>query len=325
MLVTKGGWDDKDVDEAFETMQMAGTSMPHMLQKMDDAAKEKDATAVSLSVHSEIQPLQETKQPVQPSGKPQVAFNSFLTGRSAPKVMELNSNLSAESETRASLSATVDASAPSSVPASFGVDLTPEPKPVPPPSFMNPRTSSVYAPEPKPLTTGMSSDVLRSDPAPFMEPAPQPAIDSFVSVEPSPTPVWQMRQEIKPEPPLVAPSPAPPINIIRPALNVNNGQSKIEAPAFKPNFDLDAAPKSDRSAPILPPRQVPPRVVDPNNQTRAKILSFVEPQERSDSVIMPKSKPRVLFGIIMLLLGLVIGSVLMHAYLSGYFDALLRR
>jgi len=320
MLVTKGGWDDKDVDEAFETMQMSGMSMPHVLQKMDDAEKGKDAAASSPSVHSYESPVQEQK----PAEQPQVAFNSFLSGRSAPKVMEPNADLPVETDTHMHVSAPAPVAAPNPVPASFGVDLTPEPKPVPPLSFTAQRVAPAYTPAPKPIAVEMLSEFHQNIPPSVAEPALRPAINPVVSPALSSAPAWQMRQEIKPEPLPSVPPPAPAENIIRPAF-APEGQPKTEAPMFKPDLDLDSASKPVRVASILPPKQSPPRVLDPSNQPRAKILPFMSPSDRPDSVIMPKPKPRVLFGIIMLFIGLVIGSVLMHAYLSGYFDALLGR
>lgn len=298
MLVTHGGWDNKDVEEAFDNISLAGTSMPGLLSAMEK---------------KEITPME--TMPVEP----------------AP------------------------VSTPNQAPARVSAPVITQPAPVISPSFARPFPPEPKTPEPLNLTpeikTGVNAFTSPIAPAPITTPTP------VAAQPPIPAPEEMPSQEILSAIPGMEP-PLPPqqtkVDLLSEIRNRFAASTPVSAsiptsnptpftrtpnvgvtpPITAQQSQMPPQPRvmqpRGQAAPIIPPPVMAPRmnIKLPNNQQLPQVQQVSKPQaimgtgmpyQQATTVIKQKPQGRKALGFVMFLIGLILGSVGTHAYLSGYF------
>lgn len=299
MLVGEGGWDEKDVEEAFETINFSGTSYPAVLKNVSaQAEKEEKELASSIApaagVKSGFTPASELMNALSGSTKPNpVSFSPGLSHVEQPKTME-----------------------PSTAPVSFSpVDIAP-------PSRLNsePAVSS-------PVTGNNGLGSLRariasgvSAPAPVSEPA---------SFFPPPTisPVAEPALHSSPKPlPVTAPTTFTP-----PVVTVASAPTVAHTPSV-----FSSLPFMHKAAPVTPVPVVTPPVTSSmpslsSSQNPQPIAVFPKGQA---GILNPRLSPtpaqlatmksqksgggHFFLATMLFIIGLAIGAISMNAYMKGY-------
>lgn len=292
MLVTQGGWDEKDVDEAFETIGFSGTSYPSAVK---NAMKSEDGAAKSGGAFA---PASQLMQAVSGSAHPAV-FSPGMSHMEQPKSMEpsaaptisetmLRPKASAEAPMVSPLGAV--AVAPSGFGGmgagnpGFGADM--KPAPVFQPVIKEPAVASSF---PKP--SGVAPATM------YQPPVTQPAAPSFASGA-----VGGFA------PTLAQPAPGG----FSPFASLN--KTPMSSPAPSPSV---------MSAPLQQTQQAPSTMgVFPKGSISSIGNPHGSPTPAQLAVLRSQKKGgRFLLGFMMFLVGIAVGGISMNAYMKGYINA----
>ncbi len=297
MLVTQGGWDEKDVEEAFETINFSATSYPAVLKNAAaDAAtnsiriEEKDKNLGGVSVS--LTPVQELTKAVLGNVRPTV-FSPGLSHVEQPKSMEpsvsgfsLNPLSAAETTpaSRMSVESRAGDAGGSNALASLRARITsgvseanPDVEPV-----------SIFRPVMQPAT---------KEPAVFPTPIQKPPIAAPV-IRPTPVISTAPRQPFLPRGAETAGGFSP-----FPSLNKTPMPPVVSASALsvQPAEPINVFPKSPLGA-----------MSRPNFSPTPAQLATMSGQKQKGG--------RFLLGLMMFLVGLILGGISMNAYMKGYIN-----
>jgi hypothetical protein len=330
MLVAQGGWDEKDVEEAFETINFSGTSYPDLLKKAEALAvkpeeNEKPAEAFPLMPEltkslSGIASPASSETGAKVGGIHEPVFSPGLSHVEQPKSME--------------------PSMPSS--SSPAVDIAPPSTRATPPPVQaiseNPRAGNTLGDNAlgslrARIASGVSQtpapDFGKTAPASF--PVTPAAKEPVASTFPKPSVVSPNNFSI----PAVSPMPAaaaPKVVTSQPSPSLSplfqGGMAQKSASPILSSLGNTPKP-SVMSAPALPIQQpvaVFPKDPKMNVGTIGTVGtiggSHISPTPAQLSVLRAQKQKggRFLLGLLMFLIGLVIGGISMNAYMKGYIN-----
>lgn len=308
LLVTQGGWDEKDVDEAFDTVSFAGTSYSSALKNTATGANpntEKNlgggmsspapfSSGAQVSAPRTMPAFQQAARPASVAGFPRVEQpkvmepsdpNAFRVSASSPM------NMSAVAQSSDGLGRLREK-------VSSGASTTPSFPPVgnaAPNVGMNPPLDQFrVAPLNKNMGEGRSVRSVAEPPAqppPGVSPVTKESLGAAPAMEVSIKPVSSAAsfQNISRSFGAVSSAPAPAVQT-----------TPVSAPSLVKPIDQPVAvfPKIDAGAPRMMP-------------TPAQ-LAALQAQKKQGN--------RFFLGFMMFLIGLLIGGILMNAYMHGYLN-----
>ncbi len=321
LLVTQGGWDEKDVEEAFETITFSGTSYPSMVKSaaanLSQGAEKKLGTVSSFAPFSSSAPAASAPS-ITPSSASQggsVRPASFMPGLShveQPKVME-----------------------PSS-PDAFNINTI---KPAPAVRVMETiqpvqRPAAAQAPIAdgtlNRLRERIASGVVAAPATPVVAPAQNIPLDQF-KVNPlnrtannaSVQPVVSPRVQPIIKEPVVAST------AVGASLGTDPKIAAVASGAVPPvasfqnisrNFGVASSPGAAPLIQTMPVSATPAQPVAVFPRSDVGSMPHITPTPAQLAALQAKAKQggRFLLGLIMFLVGLLIGGLLMNAYMNGY-------
>lgn len=309
MLVTQGGWDEKDVEEAFETISFSGTSYPSVLKNAEALAiKSDEIEEKNKSSKAAFVPASELMKSVSSTIRPTI-FSPGLSHIEQPKSME-PSMPGSSFPSNAVLSPQTSVEQPVKV---VSADLRPND------TGANNTMSNALAGLRERIASGVSAPAPISEPVSVFHPIIQPVIkEPVVSSSPYPQPV-------------VTTSGNPPTSVgtVLPAMGNGGGvfsrqasssqgvgQSATPSPL---SFLKTAAPST---VPSLKPSAQPlqPMAVFPKNQFGGGIGTHMSPTPAQLAALQQKKGGRFLLGFMMFLIGLALGGISMNAYMKGFIN-----
>ncbi len=325
MLVTHGGWDAKDVEEAYEAMEMSNTSMPSAInsaeKEMMQSLKKDEIKPEPISFVAPVQSQPEILKPAPLN----IAPAPIVTEKSTPSVPETESPVSgmksgsiftmmAKSEPEKTLEPTIR-------PTVHTPELF-----VPPQVQIQKDTISPVMPNPVNSAPSVSIPVedektLKELRTRFMEGR---IVSPPVTSTPSPaTPVM-------PATPVASSGIGFPKTMPGAGLFSHTQQGMI--PTEKPPMPIDVVTPNTTSTPtpaiqetktfIAPPPTRPFAGFSPGQKVSVVPAGNIAQQKGSPSqtFTQPKAPGRKLLSFFMFAIGIVCGGVAMHAYLNGYMD-----
>jgi hypothetical protein len=325
MLVTQGGWNDKDVEEAFETINFSGTSYPSVLKNAEAFAVKSEAKdeEKEKSLKSAFAPASELMKAVSNDVRPTV-FSPGLSHREQPKSMEPSmpgSSFPAESAPRPQVAEPrPDPSSRMSIEPMSAISEKPLPVGVVGNSGNN-ALSGLRARIASGVSTGQAGEssvsVLQTQKEPLTQPVAKEPIMSF-----------------SPKPSVITPSNfSNPMMPSTPATMASNGASPRQpfVSQMTQGGGLSSLPSSGKMAmpSVMPASPMPtqqspqPLAVFPKGPMGVGIGSRLSPTPAQLAVLQgqkQKGGGRFLLGLLMFLIGLVLGGVLMNAYMKGYIN-----
>lgn len=354
MLVTHGGWDDKDVDEAFDNINLAGVSMPSVLTSLV-GKKEEPAPAPA-----EPAPVTAPTQPAQPA-QPTPSFSTVngavhLASPSPVAPFQDEPTPNPSSAFMGGRSTQPVASSPTAqqtggfVPAA-SFQQRPGPRTMEPTQNIELNTQAA----PKPATPVMPpQSIVPAQPAtapispvqPRPSDAPSEAIMAAIPGMKAPTPPQESKPNllseirtkfsagdpVRPQTPQIpAPAPVPVVKqqTVPGMMPSVTSQQVREAPitpfvqpkVMQPRPSVPVTPITSAPAPATAPRMNPIQQLVPGQgiQPMQNPTNLGMQYAPATTVLKQKPRGRKLFGAVMFIMGLIIGAVVMHAYLSGYF------
>ncbi len=320
MLVTHGGWDAKDVEEAYEAMEMSNASMPAALDSVEKEIMQTISPAKEPEIKTPaVAPVEESKPaPLHIAPTPVTL---------APKAAEPASSVSGMK------SASIFAMMPKTEPEKK-LEPTIKPSVHAPELFVpaEPQVQKVETPTPtEPVSVPVEDEkTLKELRARFMEgrivsPSVSPASEIKSTKPEAPLPVTPTPKAAEPAPvvsggigfpktapaahglfshsqPIMTPTESAPINVAAPAA------SAVPVAAASTN---QAAPATRPFGGFSPGQKV--SVMSPGNLAQQKLPS-------AQSFVQPKAPGRKLLSFFMFAIGVTCGAVAMHAYLNGFID-----
>lgn len=301
ILVTQGGWDDKDVEEAFETINFSGTSYPEILKNaVADVTKTEEKTAVSAGVPavatvrpSAFAPASELMNAVSKNPDPQI-FSPGLSHREQPKSMEPSTS---GSFTHSEFSPRFPMTAP---PAQSAERVLP-------------RTNIAGGPN---ALSGLRERIasgFSTTPSSVEKPdiVSEPIVTKAQTVFSSPKVSVAESNNFPAMTSLTAPKPEI-ANNIQPT--ERGGLSSL------PVLNKIAAP-SLASAPIPSIQPAHPVAIFPKNSTGGGVGNLrLSPTPAQIAALQGQKRGRFLLGFLMFLIGLFVGGISMNAYMNGYIN-----
>ncbi|TRZ53689.1 hypothetical protein D4R99_00425 [bacterium] len=318
MLVANGGWDHKDVDEAFDAIDMSGSSLPSLLN-----AIEKETEAQKAPVTQAATQKEEIKEP------------TFVPETPVPAVSPA-SPIDAEK---------IQFAEPTATPILTTAAMPPTPIPF-------------VAPAPAPIqfvSTAPASEITSATPPPMEIPnaTPQEVPEMTIVANPRISvaePIASPQVNIKPA--VVAPAPVEDIKIDQTLQDLRTRfmQGKVaspSAPATTITFPKTTPfvpegkglsphtqsgmipterPASIPATPVIQTIKITPRGAQPVSVlSPSRGLGVLSSQQRLPASQPPQIKApgRKLLGFFTLMTGMVLGAVIMHAYLNGYINMLI--
>ncbi|MCX6736282.1 MAG: hypothetical protein NTZ13_04320 [Candidatus Parcubacteria bacterium] len=322
MLVTHGGWDAKDVEEAYEAMEMSNTSMP---------------SAISSAEKEIIQSLKKDEVKPEPASfatpvqsQPEILKPTALNITPAPSTREKPTPVVVESKSPVSgmKSASIFTMMAKSEP---GKTLEPTIRPtvhtpelfVPPQTEIQKDTTSPAIPNPVNPNPSVSVPVedektLKELRARFMEGR---IVSPPVTATPSPT---------SPATPTASGGIGFPKTMPGAGLFSHSQQGMI--PTEKPPMPIDVVaptptPTVQETKPFIAPPPTRPFAGFPPGQKVSVVPAGNIAQQKGSlpqNFAQPKAPGRKLLSFFMFAIGVVCGGVAMHAYLNGYMDPALQ-
>jgi hypothetical protein len=297
LLVTQGGWDEKDVDEAFETIGFSGTSYPSVLKNaITDAVKSEHPEVKSGGAFA---PASQLMQAVSGGAHPAV-FSPGMSHMEQPKSMEPSvpaiseAMLRPKAITEAPVVSPTGAMAPA--PGVFGVmgggnsglGTGMRPAPVFQPVIKEPAVASSF---PKP-----------SDIAPatmYQPPVTQPAAPSFAG-----SAVGGFAPSLAQQPASGGFSPFA-------SLNKTPMSSPAPSPAVT-SLPLQQMQQAPSTMGVFPKGPIS-SIGNPHGSPTPAQLAVLRTQKQKGG--------RFLLGFMMFLVGIAVGGIFMNAYMKGYINA----
>jgi len=310
MLVANGGWDHKDAEEAFDAIEIGGRSLPSVLNALEKEVEEEKTQQTESPVVSET--------PVSAIPAIDAEKIQFADPASAPILTTTNI-----SPTPVSF-ATLPVIPPITTNPSFEVPLsTPSSMEIPKIETQDVSEITLVSD----LPTAVATEVI------IPEVATPPVAPVITSIAPSPLgeeiKIDQTLQSLrtrfmqgKVSPPSVSPDPS---------LVVGTPQTTPFVPSIKglsPHTQSGMIPAEKPIGVSFTPAIQTAKLVQHGVQPisvlpKVQKLGIVSNQRPSSNQTSPTKSPgRKLLGFFMLMTGMVLGAIAMHAYLNGYMNFL---
>jgi hypothetical protein len=286
MLVTQGGWDEKDVEEAFETINFSGTSYPSVLRNAEAlAAKNEEIEAKDKNLKNAFAPASELISAVSSNVRPTV-FSPGSSRVEQPKSME-----------------------PSTPISSFPAGTAPSPR------IMTDQPTGDIGGLRARIASGVSNNGVGfvAPPVLVSRPTIQPVIKEPVispSAYPQPSVIEQSR--------FSAPATSPTLA----AESLNGGlppQTYSSESAGSGSSLLPSLNKTAISPVISPQKSFTPPLQTLSVFPKSAAGNFrVSPTPAQFAALREQKRGgRFLLGLMMFLIGLAIGGISMNAYMKG--------
>lgn len=341
LLITQGGWDEKDVEEAFDTISFAARSYPSAVKSATaDLAKDfgnapLSSSGLAAAPFSQQASASNAAAAPSPVSEPIIRPASFAPGLSRveqPKIMEPSSPDPFRMST----------SSPMAAMPSEGVSASKEPKPAvsaetaeDPLSRLRARIASGVvapptataktSPQNNPLDQFKVSPLNRSASS-IEEPRMQPASKKEAVIS---SPVAGVSFGAQPKIDPIVKNPAPPQAApaaetrgkTSPAIALFQGISRnFGASPSSPG--IAAAPLGASSlpaSPSLPSAGGSPSLIFPKSDSGISRISPT-PAQLATLKAQKRQGGRFLLGLVMFLTGILIGGISMNAYMNGYLN-----
>lgn len=308
MLVTQGGWDEKDVEEAFETISFSGTSYPSVLKNAEAlAVKSDEIEEKNKSSKDAFAPASELMKSVSSAVRPTI-FSPGLSHIEQPKSME-PSMPGSSFPSNAVSSPQISVEQPVKV-------VSADPRPGD--TGANNTTSNALAGLRERIASGVSPAPI-SEPVSVFHPTIQPVIkEPVVSSSPYPQPVVTASRNSSTSVGSVLPAAGNGGGVFSRLASSSQGVVQSAAPSPL-SFLKTAAPST---VPSLKPSAQPlqPMAVFPKNQFGGGIGTHMSPTPAQLAALQQKKGGRFLLGFMMFLIGLALGGISMNAYMKGFIN-----
>jgi hypothetical protein len=311
MLVGQGGWDEKDVEEAFETISFSGTSYPSVLKNAEALAIKNDEIGEknkSLKEKDAFAPASELMKSVSSAVRPTI-FSPGLSHIEQPKSMEPSMPGSSFSSNAVS-SPQISVEQPVKV-----VSVDPRPRD----TGTNNTMSNALAGLRERIASGVSAPAPVSEPVSVFHPTIQPVIkEPVVSSSPYPQPVVTASGNSSTSVGSVLPASGNGGSVFPRQVSPSQGAGQSAAPSPM-SFLKTAAPST---VPSLKSSAQPlqPMAVFPKNQFGGGLGTHMSPTPAQLAALQQKKGGRFLLGFMMFLIGLALGGISMNAYMKGFIN-----
>ena len=319
MLVANGGWDHKDVDEAFDAIEMSGSSLPSLLNAIEKETEAQKAPAAQVAAQKE-----EIKEPAVVPETPAPAM-SPASPIDAEKIQFAEPTAAPILTTAAMPPTPIPFVAPAPAPIQF-VSTTPASEIIPttPPPMEIPKTTPQDVPE---MTIVANPSISVAEPMVSPQVNIKPVAVASAPVED--VKIDQTLQDLRTrfmQGKVASPS-APAATITFPKTTPFVPGGKGLSPHTQSGMIPTEKPASIPATPVIQTIKIAPRGAQPVSVlSPSRGPGILSSQQRLPATAQPsqiKAPGRKLLGFFMLMTGMVLGAVIMHAYLNGYINVLI--